>query len=100
MVNISIHSDPDFVPEYKEKVWGKDVHGEYITDGYTLKGNRSFNKSIVGLKSTLKKGVEYDIGKIKFKALDARENGAGFEIIIEVIENGNRGLAVLKLFGP
>ena len=99
-VNISIHSDPDFVPEYTEKVWGKDVNGEYITDGYTLKGNRSFNKSIVGLKSTLKKGVEYDIGKIKFKALDARENGAGFEIIIEVIENSNRGLAVLKLFGP
>ena len=41
-----------------------------------------------------------NIGKLKFKVLDARENGTGFEIIIEVIENGNRGPAVLKLFGP
>ena len=92
--------DSDFALEYKEKVWGKDDRGEFITDGYTFKGKRSFGKAIVGLKATLKKGVKHEIGKIKFKALDARINGAGFEIDVEVMENGNRGVAILKLFGP
>ena len=100
MVDLKDYVNPDLTPEYEEKVWGKDDHGEFITDGYTFKGKRAFNKAIVGLKATMKKGVEHVIEKIKFKALDARNNGAGFEIVIEVTENGNRGVAILKLFGP
>ena len=100
MVDLKDYVNPDLTPEYEEKVWGKDDHGEFITDGYTFKGKRAFNKAIVGLKATMKKGVEHVIEKIKFKALDARNNGAGFEIVIEVTEIGNRGVAILKLFGP
>ena len=100
MVDSKNDDNPEFTSEYTEKVWGKDDHGEFVTDGYTFKGKRSFNKVIVGLNAVLKKGNEQENGKIKFKALDARKNGAGFEIDVEVVENGNRGLAVVKLFGP
>ena len=36
----------------------------------------------------------------KFKALDVRKNGPGTEIDVEIIHDGNRGFAILKLYGP
>ena len=48
----------------------------------------------------MKKGVENEINDSKFKPLDVRKKGAGLEIEVEIVENGNRGIAVLKLYGP
>ena len=36
----------------------------------------------------------------KFKALDVRKNGPCTEIDVEIIHDGNRGVAILKLYGP
>ena len=57
---------------------------------------------MVEIKITLKKGVECQIGNIKFKALDAIESETALEIPIEVIEaDGTRGgSAMVKLYAP
>ena len=80
--------NPGVSPEYTEKVWGKDVGGEYITDGYAFRGKRSFGKVVIGLKEHMKKGVENETGNVKYKALDVRKNGAGLEIDVEIVNNG------------
>ena len=67
--------DEDVVNYYKEKKWGKTEDGEYLVDGYTFKGKRTLNKVLVEMKNTLKKGVENQIGNIKFKAQDVRKSG-------------------------
>ena len=84
---------------YKEKTWGREEGNGYITDGYTFRGKGVFSKAWEGLKVMMKKGVQNEIGTIKFKALDVQKKGAGVEIDVEIVENGNRGAAVLKLFG-
>ena len=35
---------------YKQKIWGKDEGKEFITDGYTFKGKKSFGPAVEGLK--------------------------------------------------
>ena len=84
---------------YKEKKWGREEGSGYIIDGYTFRGKGLFSKAWEGLKVMMKKGVQNEIGIIKFKALDVRKKGAGIEVDVEIVENGNRGVAVLKLFG-
>ena len=92
--------DDDTPTVYKEKKWGKEECGEYITDGFVFRGKQDFNKALEGLKEVMKKGAKNEIGGIKFKVLDARKKGAGLEIDVEMVENGNRGVGVLKLYGP
>ena len=72
--------------EYKEKIWGKDEGGEHIIDGYTFRGKRAFGKAQEGLKEYMRKGVVRDVNEVKIKVLDARENGAGIDIEIEMTE--------------
>ena len=95
----------DEVPsQYKEKKWGKTEDGEYIVDGFTFRGKRSFAKVVEGLNKFFKKGIEHDIVGYeeinKVKALDVREKGNGLEIDVEITEKNGRGVAVLKLYGP
>ena len=85
---------------YKEKKWGGNEGGEYITDGYVVRGKCIFNKALEGLKEILKKGFDRDINGIKYKALDIRKKGAGLEMDIEVFDKDIRGVAILKLYGP
>ena len=84
---------------YKQKIWGKDEGKEFITDGYTFKGKKSFGPAVEGLKEKMKKGVQDEIGNIKFKVLDNRQKGSGIEIDVEVNEGSERGIAILKLYG-
>ena len=86
--------------EYTEKKWGKTDNGEFIVDGYTFKGKRPFKQTFLEVKDIMKKGVENETGNFKFKALDARINGAATEVEVEIIQNGNRGVANLKFYGP
>ena len=45
----------------------------------------------------MKKGVQDEIGNIKFKVLDNRQKGSGIEIDVEVHEGSERGIGILKL---
>ena len=50
---------PDEIPiGYKEKKWGKDEDGEFITAGYAFRGKRTFKKALNGVKDLMKKDVE------------------------------------------
>ena len=83
--------------EYKEKTWGKYEGDQYITDGYTFRGKGKFSKAWEGLKNVMKKGFKNEIGVIKYTALDVRKKGVGIESDVEIIEKGNRGIAVIML---
>ena len=87
-------------PVYEEKTWGKEEDGESITDGYSFRGKQSFHKIVQELKVAMKKGIQREIEGIQFKALDLRKKGAGLEIDVEIIENDNRGVAKMKVYGP
>ena len=44
--------------EYKEKIWGKTIDGEYVIDGFVYRGKRSFANVIENLRKTLKRGFK------------------------------------------
>ena len=46
------------------------------------------------------KGQQNEIGNMKFTALDTRIQGIGVEIDVQITNNNNRGIAVLKIYGP
>ena len=48
----------------------------------------------------MKKGVTSEVNGIKCTVFTNRKNGGGLDVDIELVEKGNRGIAVLKLFGP
>ena len=99
--NTSImENDKDISSAFKEETWGKTDEGEYIIDGYSFKGRRMFRKAIEGIKDMMKKGAVGELNGIKFKVLDTRTNGAGLDVEVELMENKNRGIAVLKIYGP
>ena len=93
-------SDSDVSSVFTEKIWGKEIDGEYITDGYSFRGKRVFSKALNGFKEMMKKGVDGKVNNVDFKVLDNRKIGTELNIEIEVTENENRGIAILKLYGP
>ena len=93
-------TDKDLSSAYKLKKWGKDVDGVYIIDGYSYKGKKVFLNALEGFKDMFKKGFIGEMNGIKIKVLDTRINGAELAIEIECVHNKNRGIAVLKLYGP
>ena len=42
--------EDDASSAYKQKIWGKEEGKEFITDGYTFKGKKSFGPALEGLK--------------------------------------------------
>ena len=93
--------DTDVVSKaFKEKKWYKYEDGEKIANGYSLRGRLSFKKAVEGLLDNLKKGVSKDIAGTNFRVLDARKNGIALDIEIEMIDNGDKGIAMLKIYGP
>ena len=99
---ISEDEDGDFRREYKEETWGKKIEGEDIIDGYKFKGKQAFRKAREELEKLMIRDSYYMIGNFVIKILDARSKGIELEADIEIKENGkdNRGLAVVKLYGP
>ena len=87
----------DILSAYKEKKWGKDEGGEHITHGYSLRGKHVFKKAVEGLKENMKKGVTNNVNGIEFKVLDTRMNGVGLEIEVEMVDNGDKGIAIVKI---
>ena len=83
--------DMDVSSFYKEKIWDT---------GFAYRGKQVFSKVITGFKELMKKGVNKELNGIKVKVLDTRQKGAELEIEIEMVENIDRGVAHLKLYGP
>ena len=88
--------------EYKEETWGKSIDGENITDGYKFRGKQHFKKAREELEKLMVRGAQFDVGNIELKVKDARNKGIEIEIDIEMNEKDkeNRGVAVVKLYGP
>ena len=86
-----------FIDIYSEKIWTRD---DGQIDGYSFKGKRTFGKALEGLKSILVKGEQKEIQNVTYKALDTRIEGSGLVIDVEVRANMNRGVAVVKIYGP
>ena len=63
-----------------------------------MRGSYAFKKAVEGLKETLQKGAAKDIEGTHFRVLDARKNGIASEMEIEMIEKGDKGIAVIKLY--
>ena len=81
---------------YEEHRWPK----EHST-GYSYKGKKKvFLKAVETLRILMKKGHEKAIEKVTFKVLDSRKTTNGNEYDIEVCKDKERGVAVLKVFGP
>ena len=90
----------DVMSAFKEKKWGKEEEGEYITDGYSFRGKTLFQKALEGFKNMMKKGVTENINGIQIVVLDDRKNGACIDVDIQCTEGDSRGVAMLKLYGP
>ena len=93
------HRDSENV-EYKEKIWGKTVEGEYVIEGYAFRGKKLFKRALEGIKVFMKKGAKKEVNKIKITILDVRKNGGADDVEIELVENGSRGKGIIKLMGP
>ena len=88
--------------EYKEETWGKSIDGENITDGYKFRGKQHFKKAREELEKLMVRGAQFDVGNIELIVLDARNKGIELEIDIQMNDKDkeNRGVAVVKLYGP
>ena len=97
-----ITKDDDIITEYKEETWGKNIEGEYITDGYKFRGKQAFKKAREELEKLMVRGAQFDVGNWKLTILDARNKGIELEVDIRIneIDTDNRGVAVVKLYGP
>ena len=52
------------------------------------------------MKETFQKGISKEVKGTNFRALDTRKNGIALEIEIEIIDKVDKGIAVVKLYGP
>ena len=90
----------DISSSYKEKIWGKDEGGEQVTDGYVFRGKRTFKIAREGLETTFKKGKNIEKNGVKLRILDTRIKGVELEIEVQVIHRNEKGVALIKLYGP
>ena len=88
------------VEGYKVKKWGKKEGGTYIVDGYTFKGKKRLKKAKEGLSELLVKGLQSEVNGTKFKVLDTQVKGSGLEIDVKIEGKSERGIGILKLYGP
>ena len=66
-----------------------------------FKGKKSvFVKSIESLKDLLKRGEGSTVNNVSFKVLDIREMQHGVEYDIHCSKNQEKGVSVLKIYGP
>ena len=97
-----IIKDVNIITEYKEETWGKNVEGEYVTDGYKFRGKQAFKKAREELEKLMVRGAQFDVGNFRIQILDARNKGIELEVDVRMneIDKDNRGFAIVKLYGP
>jgi hypothetical protein len=54
IVNMEHNRDTENL-EFKEKIWGKTIDGEYVIDGYAFRGKKVFKRALEGIKVFMKK---------------------------------------------
>ena len=81
-----IRKDGDNITAYKEETWGKNIEGEYITDGYKFRGKQAFKKPREELEKLMVRGAQFDIGNFNLKILDTRNKGIELEVDIHMNE--------------
>merc|ERR1712208_186078 len=82
--------------------WGKTIDGNVVIDGFKFKGKQSFKNAKEEVEKLMIRGSYYKIGNFIIQILDSRNKGIELEADVEIKENGkdNRGIAVIKLYGP
>ena len=85
---------------YKEKIWGKAESGEKITDGFVFRGKRTFKRAREGLEQMMTKGFKSEKNGVKYRVLDTRIKGVELEIEVMIDHNNEKGVTMLKLYGP
>ena len=85
---------------YEENFWPKDEKENPC--GFTFKGKKKiFNKAVENVLICFKnKGKIKDMKTLTFKVNDNRKTKYGSEIDVEITKNKEKGIAVLKIFGP
>ena len=82
--------------KYDENCWPKED-----PSGFRFKGKKKmFVKAAERIKLMLKKGNSKVIESITFKVLDSKKINHGYKYEVEIIKEKDKGVAVLKLFGP
>ena len=85
---------------YKEKIWGKAENGENVTDGFVFRGKRTFQRARESLEEKMRKGFKDEKNGVQYRILDTRIKGVELEIEIQIIHKNEKGVAMLKLYGP
>ena len=86
----------DDIPFYDENQWPKES-----PNGFSFKGKkRPFLRICEGLKILLKKGNEKIINNVSFKVLDLKKSQYGIDYEVEICKEKDRGIALMKIFGP
>ena len=93
--------DSEISSLFKEKIWENgQVEGEDIVDGYVFRGKRTFEKVVESFKETMVKNYQHSINGIEIKVLDSRKKGIEIEKDIEIVDGNEKGVVMLKLYGP
>ena len=85
---------------YFENKWYKTNGGEEIVTGYSLRGGQRLKNAVIGIKETLKRSVIKTINETHIRVLDTRKNGVAWDIEIQMMLKSERGIALVKLYGP
>ena len=85
---------------YTENKWYKNNSIKEAVTGYSLRGGYKLKSAVAGLKATLKRGVTKTFEETHIRVLDDRENGVALDIDIELMTKLERGIAMVKLYGP
>ena len=73
---------------------------EDTVTGYSLRGGQKLKNAVIGLKETLKRGIKKNFQETHYRVLDTRKSGVALDIEVEVMKKAERGIAMVKLYGP
>ena len=85
---------------FSEKQWNSYDNGENVTNGYVFRGKKAFEKVVNAVKERLVKGTSLKLNDVTPKVLDSRKKGVELEIESEVSHQNEKGIALVKLYGP
>ena len=86
----------DDSPIYEDNHWPKEN-----PNGFSFKGKKpAFVKVCETIKILLRKGNEKVLDNISFKVMDMTKSAYGVDYEIEIVKEKEKGIALLKIFGP
>ena len=65
-----------------------------------MKGNPPHKYHVLSINNNIiKKGVSTDVEGVNFRVLDAQKNGITIDFVVDMLDNGDKGIAMVKLYG-